>query len=147
MATSSTSFLLFLRVRTVYLKSTAVTAPFGTLWLASVVLNIFTVASRGQRSVAAQLFIPLAHSNSNLLDVPSLPISSYIFLVPIKYAILPSMSTFRNDISIFLAISYRLTADAVAGRGWRARLLSIFKGEGLYSLSKSLLQSGQVYFW
>lgn len=106
------------------------------------------IASWAPRSVTALFRIPsIAHSHSNLVDDPQIHSSACITIVPVKYAILPSMAAFVNDMFIFLAISYRLTANAVGGRGWRSHLLSVFRGNSLHGLSASLLHSGQVYFW
>ena len=51
-----------------------------------------------------------------------------------------------NDTLVFLAISYRMTSFAIVKSTWRARTKSFFTGDGLYYLSKVLLQSGQVYY-
>lgn len=57
------------------------------------------------------------------------------------------MSTLVNDTLVFVAITYRLAADAMPTKGRRRfRLFSVVKGEGLYSLSRSLLQGGQLYY-
>ena len=58
----------------------------------------------------------------------------------------PITSIFVYDTLIILAISYRLAADAVTGASWHSRLLSIIQGKGLYSLSKLLMRSGQLYY-
>lgn len=63
-----------------------------------------------------------------------------------EYLALPSIVTCINDTLVFLAISFRLTADAATERTWRARAQSIFQGKGLYSLSRSLMKSGQTYY-
>lgn len=55
-------------------------------------------------------------------------------------------SIFVYDTLIILAVSYRLAADAVTGASWHSRLLSVIQGKGLYSLSKSLMRSGQLYY-
>ncbi|KAF7967639.1 hypothetical protein HWV62_33623 [Athelia sp. TMB] len=65
---------------------------------------------------------------------------------PAKYTKMPVYATFVNDTIVFLAITYRLTADAAVGNDWRSRLLSIVRGKGLRRLSRSLLQSGQLYY-
>jgi hypothetical protein len=51
-----------------------------------------------------------------------------------------------NDTLVFLAISYRMTSFAMVKSTWRARTKSFFTGDGLYYLSKVLLQSGQIYY-
>ncbi|KZP29650.1 hypothetical protein FIBSPDRAFT_926836 [Athelia psychrophila] len=47
---------------------------------------------------------------------------------------------------VFLAISYRLAADAVTASDRRSRVLSIVTGKGLFSLSRSLMKGGQLYY-
>ena len=63
-----------------------------------------------------------------------------------RYVELPIMSIFVYDTLVCLAISYRLAANSMTGPNLRSRLLSIISGEGLYSLSKSLMRSGQLYY-
>ncbi|KZP13846.1 hypothetical protein FIBSPDRAFT_868975 [Athelia psychrophila] len=53
---------------------------------------------------------------------------------------------FVHDTMVFLAISYRLAADAVAAGDWRSRVRSIATGKGLFSLSRSLMKGGQLYY-
>lgn len=62
------------------------------------------------------------------------------------YFMYPSITTFIDDTIIFLAISYRLTADAAIEQSWRARLLSVVSGKGLYRLSSALVNSGFIYY-
>lgn len=59
---------------------------------------------------------------------------------------LPSIANAVNDTSVFLAISYRLAANAATDDTWRARLQSVVKTRGLYSVSSSLMRSGQLYY-
>ena len=47
---------------------------------------------------------------------------------------------------VFLAITYRLMADAAVGDDWRSRLRSVVWGRGVRRLSRALLQSGQLYY-
>lgn len=67
-----------------------------------------------------------------------------------KDSIMPAITSFVvlfvNDTLVFLAISFRLSANAVTDESWRSRFLSIVKGKGLYRLSRSLLISGQIYY-
>ncbi|KZP06556.1 hypothetical protein FIBSPDRAFT_876448, partial [Athelia psychrophila] len=51
-----------------------------------------------------------------------------------------------HDTMVFLAISYRLAADAVTAGDWRSRVRSIATGKGLFSLSRSLMKGGQLYY-
>ena len=62
------------------------------------------------------------------------------------YFSLPSISSFINDTLVFLAISYRLASDAATQKTWRSWVQSVVKGKGLYSISRSLLQGGQMYY-
>ena len=62
------------------------------------------------------------------------------------YIAIPILLTAVNDTLVFLAISYRMVSIAIVKNTWRARTKSFFTGDGLYYLSKALLQSGQVYY-
>ncbi|KZP10010.1 hypothetical protein FIBSPDRAFT_1051548 [Athelia psychrophila] len=120
--TTCTSFLFFLRVRAVYLRSRSVTALFGILWLITVILTIFSYVS-----VRAG-------------DTP------YCLNFHIQHFTYPSISTFVYDTFVFIAISYRLTANAATEQSWRARLQSVVTGKGLFSISRALMISGQLYY-
>ncbi|KZP11651.1 hypothetical protein FIBSPDRAFT_1050579 [Athelia psychrophila] len=124
---ASTSFLFLLRVRTVYLRSTRITVVFGTLWLVSVA---FTTG-----------LITKLHAKH--LSLNGYPGCSTTKATPIAWLLAPIL---LNDTSVFLAITYRLTADAATKSTWRSQLLSIVKGKGLYSLSRSLMRTGQLYY-
>ncbi|KZP07892.1 hypothetical protein FIBSPDRAFT_1052706 [Athelia psychrophila] len=122
----STSFLFFLRVRAVYLRSRSVTVLFGILWLITVILNIITDASiRAEPHTDAQHCMGFRIHNS-----------SY-----------PSISSFVFDTFVFIAISYRLAADAATEQSWRARLQSVVTGNGLLNLSRAFMISGQLYYF
>ncbi|KZP07989.1 hypothetical protein FIBSPDRAFT_1052653 [Athelia psychrophila] len=121
----STSFLFFLRVRAVYLHSRYVTALFGTLWLITVTLNVL-----GATSIRA---------------APSTYMHHCISYQTI-YFTYPSISSFVFDTLVFLAISYRLAADAATEHSWRARLQSVFTGKGLFDVSRALMTSGLLYY-
>lgn len=56
------------------------------------------------------------------------------------------ISACTYDTVVFLCISYRLAANAATERSWRFWVSSLAKGKGLFRLSKSLLQSGQIYY-
>ncbi|KZP26076.1 hypothetical protein FIBSPDRAFT_1041127 [Athelia psychrophila] len=125
-AITSTSFLFFLRVRAVYIQSRTITIIFGALWVATASANI------GFAALAAR-------------DVEHVPYSPYCTSTPVHNSIPVTMS-FVHDTMVFLAISYRLAADAVAAADWRSRVLSIVTGKGLFSLSRSLMKGGQLYY-
>ncbi|KZP18932.1 hypothetical protein FIBSPDRAFT_1045866 [Athelia psychrophila] len=99
---------------------------FGSLWLCTIALLI--LSNLGKH---------LAHASGSEYCTAT---------VSFAYYPLPSISSFVNDTLIFLAISYRLAANAAAERTWRSWALSAVKGNGLHRLSRSLLQSGQLYY-
>ncbi|KZP11645.1 hypothetical protein FIBSPDRAFT_962052 [Athelia psychrophila] len=126
---ASTSFLFLLRVRAVYLRSARTTAIFGTLWIVTVASAIYTAATihADPKSLYVYTGCSVSHIDSS---------TSTWLLVP----------TLFNDTLIFLAITYRLMADAATKRSWRSRFLSIVKGKGLYRLSRSVMLTGQLYY-
>lgn len=62
------------------------------------------------------------------------------------YCAVPTLLTAVFDTLVFLAISYRMVFNNAFGNTWRVRASSFFTGHGLYSMSKALLQSGQIYY-
>ncbi|KZP26801.1 hypothetical protein FIBSPDRAFT_667096, partial [Athelia psychrophila] len=122
---SCTSLLFLLRIRAVYLKSRFIMILFGTLWLVTVALNILQTAS---------------------MHGDIIPGTEICTVLSTKYFMLPSTSTFVNDTLIFLAITFRLSSNAMTDASWRSRFLSIVTGKGMYRLSRSLLLSGQIYY-
>jgi len=50
------------------------------------------------------------------------------------------------DTLVFLAISFRILSYTVVGDTFEARVKSFFRGTGLPSLSRSILQGGQLYY-
>lgn len=64
----------------------------------------------------------------------------------IRYFAIPSIITCTNDTLVFLAISYRLAGNAVTDGSRQARIRSFVNGDNLYSLSRSILKSGQLYY-
>ncbi|KZP10265.1 hypothetical protein FIBSPDRAFT_711861, partial [Athelia psychrophila] len=126
---ASTSFLFFLRVRAVYLRSRYATALFGALW-------IVTVSS----TIWASTTLRAEHDSSPAVN-------GGCIMTGLQAVPSPLISTFVNDTLIFLAISYRLTTNAVADGGRRSRLMTIVNGKGLYSLSQLMLQTGQLYYF
>ncbi|KZP24382.1 hypothetical protein FIBSPDRAFT_1042175 [Athelia psychrophila] len=125
-AIASTSFLFFLRVRAVYLRSRTITILFGALWVVTSSVGI------GFSALAA-------------LDVDRVPYTPYCNSTS-KHNYIPVTMAFVHDTMVFLAISYRLAADAVPAADWRSRVLSIVTGKGLFSLSRSLMKGGQLYY-
>ena len=142
-----TSFLFYLRVRAVYMKSRPISALFGFLWLIVTALNILS----SQKLHLGQFIIldlALTRLNSVVSSVYLPPGYCVPEDVPRIYYTLPCLSAFIYDTLVFLAISYRLAADAGGDleRSWRSRCRSIANGKGLHRLSRSLMQSGQKYY-
>jgi len=123
----ATSLLFFFRVKAVYNNSRNVTAFFGIIWLAIVGLSVLIMFGiRGKR-------IPYTLRCTEILvhTYPTIPV------------ILASV----NDTLVFLAISCRMVSRSMANSTWSARVKSFVRGDGLEHLSKSLLQSGQAYYF
>ncbi|KAF7976454.1 hypothetical protein HWV62_6701 [Athelia sp. TMB] len=127
LTTTATSFLFLLRVRAVYSNSNSVTAAFGCLWF------IMIAAAACQMKGEGTELIP----NTQLCTQSSL--HNYLLIIP-------SAVLCVTDTIFFLAISYRLAGNYASGEGWRAWARAFVHGDGLYSLSRSLLKSGQAYF-
>ncbi|KZP13637.1 hypothetical protein FIBSPDRAFT_960426 [Athelia psychrophila] len=121
----TTTLLFFLRARAVFLQSKYATVVFGILWLPVPVLNVLTVAT---------------------LHVTFNPQTGFCAFADNKFPTPLNAAVLVFDTSVFLAISYRLAGNAATEGSWRSRLLSFFKGRGLYSLSRTLLHSGQLYY-
>ncbi|KZP03556.1 hypothetical protein FIBSPDRAFT_467305 [Athelia psychrophila] len=126
-AIASTSFLFFLRVRAVYLQSRTITILFAALLVVTT-------------SIAVGFAALEVHGTERIPHTP------YCTNPTIKYNSIAVAMTFVHDTMVFLAISCRLAADAVTAGDWRSRVLSIVTGKGLFSLSRSLMKGGQLYY-
>lgn len=51
-----------------------------------------------------------------------------------------------NNTFLFFAMSYRIISYSIRGDGWNSRAHSFFKGDGLPTVAKDLLQSGQFCY-
>ncbi|KZP07856.1 hypothetical protein FIBSPDRAFT_901729 [Athelia psychrophila] len=125
MRATSTSFLFVLRVRAVYLRSTYITTLFIVLWLIAGILNTLNDAS-----------IRVGPPSAN----------GYCISYKMYYPTYPTISSFVFDTLVFIAVSYRLAADAATEQSWRARLQSVTTGKGLFRISRALMISGQLYY-
>jgi len=63
------------------------------------------------------------------------------------YPTIPVILASVNDTLVFLAISCRMVSRSMVNSTWSARAKSFIRGDGLQHLSKSLLQSGQAYYF
>lgn len=143
-ADTCTSFLFFLRVQAVCLKSSCTTGFFTTLFLVklalSVVANVYLRSGQRYQNLAS------APRLNYLVCLDHVPGTHYCDDSTTKYVTMASVATFVYDTLIFLAISYHIMADAAIEQSWKPRLLSIVKGKGLFGLSRSLMQQGQIYY-
>jgi len=126
----ATSLLFLFRVKAVYNHSRVVTVFFSLLWLCIAGLTLSTLLTIG---ISAD-HIP--YTRRCIYNIPN-----------VTEATIPTIVTAAFDTLVFLAISYRMVAIAMQpGSAWSARAKLFFTGDGLYCISKSLLQSGQVYY-
>lgn len=141
----STSFLFLLRVRAVYQKSRFITILFGSFWIVISALCIWDAVTLH----ASKSYHGLCQGMTQIIYcagyIPHTKRCMYK-ATNINYFAIPSIVACVNDTLVFFAISYRLVSNAATGDNWRARTRSFIKGDGLYSLSRSLLQSGQLYY-
>jgi len=126
-AIPSTSLLLFLRLRAVFVGDRMVNMFYAILWLTT---------------VGGGIAVPLAIKGGHIgptnycINTAVKQYSSVGFITPTVY-----------DTFVVIAISWRLiTATAVDG-SFRGRLKCFFGGQGLPALSKALLQGGQQYYF
>lgn len=139
-AGDSSAYLFFLRVRAIYLRSSFITLGFGALWLCLVAMHIVpAVTAHPSQSVS------ILATFENLIDIHLAQLSEYNYC-KLGHAQLPIVSIFVYDTLVWLAITHRLAADSWTGSSWRSRFLSIIHGEGLHSLSRALMRSGQFYY-
>ncbi|KAG2339482.1 hypothetical protein BDR05DRAFT_616870 [Suillus weaverae] len=125
-AAPATAALFFFRVRAVYDRSKIVTMVFGVFWLGT---------------LGAALALPF------MLKGEHIGTTDYC----IQTSVAPGASAVViintcSDTLVFLAISWRLAHNNFGGDSCGTRIRSFYKGDGLPRLSKSLLQSGQVYY-
>jgi hypothetical protein len=125
-AVPSTSALFFFRVRGVYGNSKIITAIFGFLLFALFGLSFLVpIAIRGETIGPTKRCIdPQVH----------------------VYASAPVVLNAVIDTLVFVAISCRIVCTSLVGNTFGARVRSFFLGDGLFNLSKSLLQGGQLYY-
>ncbi|KAJ6454590.1 hypothetical protein C8R45DRAFT_1222739 [Mycena sanguinolenta] len=122
----TTAMLFFLRVTAVWHPNKIVYAVFSILWIA--VLGAGITAPLGVRG---------AHIGPTMQCITT--------VVPGNVeaaAIVPMI----NDTAIFLAINYRILAHTIVADSFVARLQVFFGGNGLSTISRALIQSGQHFY-
>jgi hypothetical protein len=123
---SSTSALFFIRVKAVYCNHRIITVFFGLLWL--MLSGLYFVVPAAAKAV---------HIG---------PTQICLMIRVEHYAAIPVLIQVVFDTLVFLAISLRLISFSIVGDTFGARMRSFFRGDGLPSLSRSLLYGGQVYY-
>ncbi|KAF7980621.1 hypothetical protein HWV62_37410 [Athelia sp. TMB] len=128
--TSPAAALLFYsRATAVYLRDPKAKVFFGLCWLALLACFLADGVYAG---------MGIGHLPSNgvcgLVTLGAGAGSSYI-----------ALGVF--DTVVYVAISWRLATLSVTGDHWRARVASLATGAGLSRLARSMLQSGQRYYF
>jgi hypothetical protein len=126
-ALPSTSALFFLRVRAVYFNDRIITAFFGFL--------LFVL-------FATSFLLPFSTTSAHVG-----PTQRCMVIKEKKRVAIPAVMNFTLDTLVFFAISLRIVSQSIGDHSFRAILTSFFRGDGLFSLSRSLLHSGQLYYW
>ena len=127
LALASTALLFFFRVRAVFNRNKYVVAFFSFMWLAVLAGGLTTI--RGVVGV-------------------NIGLTNYCMMTNVKPYYLASAGIIPlvNDTLVFLAITWRLMghahADNSIGTGFRVFAF----GKYMPTLSKALLQDGQVYY-
>ena len=128
MAVSATALLFFFRVRAVFNQNKFIVAFFALMWLA-----VLAGCIMGAHGVTG--------SNIGTTD--------YCMNVGIEGYIAPGgIIPLINDTLVFLAISYRLTADTHRDYSLRdgISIKALVLGDCLPSFSRAFLQDGQAYY-
>jgi hypothetical protein len=119
--------MFFFRVRAVYCNNRIITVFFGCLWLTLLGLSCI---------------MPLTVKVTHLGTTQRCIVTSVA-----PHASAPIVLNAILDTLIFIAISIRLVSFSFVNDGtFGARMKSFWRGDGLPTLSRSLLQGGQLYF-
>ncbi|KAK7681914.1 hypothetical protein QCA50_014876 [Cerrena zonata] len=122
------SLLFVFRVRAVYLNSTKVTIIFSILWLTTL----------------AQLLPPIAgelHMNSN-----GDPEDCAALLEMKPWVVIGFILTAIFDTAVFVAVSMQVLGFTGGVHTWKERMVSFLNGKELGNITKSVLQTGQLYY-
>lgn len=127
-AVPAISLLFLLRVNAIYLHNKIIVAIFIACWL-----GLFGSFLLDSLTMLAEFLHPAKSKPCNLAG-RSTDAWAYV-----------ANATF--DTLVYLAISWRLVSTSMISHcGWRDRLRSFVKGDGLLGLSRALLRSGQYYY-
>jgi hypothetical protein len=124
-AIPSTSALFFYRVKAIY-NHKIVTIFFGFLLFALFGLCfLFSIAAKSGH-IGPTRYCIVTHFE--------------------HYGSMPNLLHSIYDTLVFIAISLRIVSYSIVGDTFGARMRSFFRGAGLPSLSRSVLQGGQLYY-
>jgi hypothetical protein len=126
LAAPSTSALFFFRVRAIYYNNKIITVFFGVFWL-----SLLGVCFLLPESISA------AHIGTTKKCIIT-GITRYVSITVLAHA--------AFDTLVFLTISARIISFSMVGNTYSARIKSFFRGDGLPSLTRSLLLGGQAYY-
>jgi hypothetical protein len=122
----STSALFFFRVKAVYYGNKSITMFFGALLFALFGLSfLIPFTASGEHIGTTQICITTKTEH---------------------FGVLPVLLHSIMDTLAFIAISSRIVSYSLLGDTFGARMRSFFQGSGLPSVSKSILQGGQLYY-
>lgn len=145
----STSLLFFLRLRAVFSESKVVVYLFGVLWLAVLAVSpLYMVNLQGCKSPPLRIKpIQMQKCLSVIMLTAEIPFTRRCNITfAEEYSVTPLILASLHDTFIFFAISFRLVVTSVEAVSFRTGLQTFFQGRGLHNVSKSLLQSGQIYY-
>ena len=126
LALSSTALLFFFRVRAVYNRNKYVVAFFSFMWLA--------VLAGGLTAIQGVVGANIGPTN-------------YCVMYNVKpYVASAAIIPLVNDTLVFFAITWRLMGHAHADNSIGTGLRVFAFGDYMPTLSKALLQDGQVYY-
>ncbi|KAF7362486.1 hypothetical protein MVEN_00596300 [Mycena venus] len=124
LSSSATSLLFFLRVRAVYGGKRLVTWIFGFLWVCVVAAAITVPIGTEATRIGTLCLVTKVHS----------------------YAGAASTVLMVHDTTVFIAISYRLLANAHHEHTLGQRIRTFFSGAQLHTFSKAVFRDGQKYY-
>ena len=126
LAVPSTSALFFFRVMAVYHQNKFISGFFGLLLFALFGLTFLVPVSRKSTHIGTTQRCIASESD--------------------RYATVPILLNAIMDTLVFIAISFRIVSYSLVGDTFGARMRSFLRGSGLPSISKSILQGGQLYY-
>ncbi|TCD63187.1 hypothetical protein EIP91_005854 [Steccherinum ochraceum] len=128
LSTPLTSLLFLIRIRAVFYRNPFIVAFFGVFWLAILGTSLIVPFSPGLKVV------PIGDSGYCVNDRLS------------TLAILGVILAGAFDTLVFLAITVSLLRSHAFNGGPRAWMKMFFTGQGMGSLTRVMLQSGQTYY-